>query len=334
MAVRGGTDLVVELPLAAALSSAEGFARGAVAALAALGCDTLSFGSETADADLLCRAASLLDTLDAGPASALPRGLSYAASRQKALEQADPTAAALLSTPNNTLAVEYCRALPGTAMRPLAIPRRGAGHGAQAPAEGFASASYLRGLVRADKLAACAPYMPAKAYRLLLDSAESGLAPAVPPDPALLALLRDRLYHGLLQTGAADGFDQRLQNAVYRAASYAQAVELARTRRFPAARVRRVFLRAVLSIPADAPVAPAFLRVLALGPQGRALLRRAPAALPIIVKPVSEKRLDVSLQPALRRDAFADDLFALALPDPAARAGGSHYRGTPRYVPN
>ena len=30
MAVRGGADLVVELPLAAALSSAEGFARGAV----------------------------------------------------------------------------------------------------------------------------------------------------------------------------------------------------------------------------------------------------------------------------------------------------------------
>lgn len=106
MAVRGGADLVVELPLAAALCSAEGFARGAVATLAALGCDALSFGSETADTDLLCHTARLLDTVDAQPAPTLPRGLSYAAARQKALERIDPAAAVLLSAPNNTLAVE------------------------------------------------------------------------------------------------------------------------------------------------------------------------------------------------------------------------------------
>ena len=46
MAVRGGADLVLELPLAAALSSAEGFAQGAVALLHKIGCDTLSFGAE------------------------------------------------------------------------------------------------------------------------------------------------------------------------------------------------------------------------------------------------------------------------------------------------
>lgn len=333
MAVRGGADLVVELPLAAALCSAEGFARGAVATLATLGCDTLSFGSETADTDLLCHAARLLDTVAAQPAPTLPRGLSYAAARQKALERIDPAAAVLLSAPNNTLAVEYCRALADTPMRPLAIARRGAGHGAAAPAEGFASASYLRGLAYAGKLAACAPYMPPDAYRLLTDSAARGLAPAAAPEGALLALLRDRLYHGLLLTGSADGFDQRLQKAVYRARDYEEAVALAQTRRFPAARVRRAYLRAALSMPANAPVAPAYLRVLALGPRGRALLRRAPKALPVIVKPVSEKRLPEALQHALRRDAFADDLFALALPDPAARAGGSHFRGTPRYVP-
>lgn len=333
MAVRGGADLVVELPLAAALTSAEGFARGAVATLSALGCDTLSFGSETADSALLAHAARLLDTLDGKTAPAPLRGLSYAAWRQKALEQADPAAAALLSTPNNTLAVEYCRALTGTSMQPLAIPRRGAAHGALAPAEGFASASYLRKLAYSGKLPACAPYMPPAAYRLLADCAKRGLAPALPQDTALLAILRDRLYHGLLQTFSADGFDQRLQKAVYQASSYEEAVSLAQTRCFPAARVRRAYLRAALSIPADAPVKPTYLRVLAIGPKGRSLLRRAPAHLPIVTKPVSEKRLDDALQPTLRRDAFADDLFALSLPDPAARAGGSHFRGTPRYIP-
>lgn len=63
MAVRCGADLVVELPLAAALSSAEGFAKGAVQTLHALGCGTVSFGAETADTDLLLQAAELLNSL-------------------------------------------------------------------------------------------------------------------------------------------------------------------------------------------------------------------------------------------------------------------------------
>ena len=46
-ALAGGVDLVLELPLPWALSSAEGFAYGAVSVLAGLGCvDLLSFGSE------------------------------------------------------------------------------------------------------------------------------------------------------------------------------------------------------------------------------------------------------------------------------------------------
>ena len=46
-ALRGGVDLVLELPVPWCLSSAEGFAFGAVSLLDALGCvDVLSFGSE------------------------------------------------------------------------------------------------------------------------------------------------------------------------------------------------------------------------------------------------------------------------------------------------
>ena len=45
-ACRCGADLVFELPLPWAVSSAEGFARGAVSMLSGLGCTHLSFGSE------------------------------------------------------------------------------------------------------------------------------------------------------------------------------------------------------------------------------------------------------------------------------------------------
>ena len=50
---RCGADLVVELPLPWCLSSAEGFARGAVSLLGALGATHLSFGSETGELEAL-----------------------------------------------------------------------------------------------------------------------------------------------------------------------------------------------------------------------------------------------------------------------------------------
>ena len=51
-------DLVIELPLAAALSSAEGFSHGAIATLEQMGCVThLSFGSECGDITRIQKAA-------------------------------------------------------------------------------------------------------------------------------------------------------------------------------------------------------------------------------------------------------------------------------------
>lgn len=324
MAVRGGADLVIETPLAAALSSAEGFARGAVGVLDAFGFTALSFGCETPDADFI-KAAALLDLLDCKP----EKELSYAASRQKALRRVDKPAAALLDEPNNTLAVEYCRAVRGKPVRPVAVERRGTAHDADTPGEGFASASLLRAHMRADDLSFCRDYMPEDAYTLLAAANENGDAPVLTPDGTLLALARQALYAGRLRTGAADGFDERLQKAVYQAGTYEEAVSLAQTRRFPAARIRRALLRAVLGVPADADVSPQYLRVLAIGQNGRALLKTAKTSLPLLVKPVAEKRLPAPLQAALARDAFADDLFSLAKPDPARRAGGAHFRQTP-----
>ncbi|MDY3618289.1 tRNA(Met) cytidine acetate ligase [Agathobaculum sp.] len=320
MAAQNGADLVIELPLCCALSSAEGFARGAVQTLRAFSCDTLSFGCESGDAALIQKAADLLDSLAFSP----EKGLSYAASRQKALQKRDPEAAALLDAPNNTLAIEYCRTMRGTGMRPLAIPRLGAAHDAALPADGFASASLLRTRIRAGGLADCAPFLPENVFELLRD-----IPPTPPLDDLLFPILRRLLSDGALSTGSRDGFDERLAAAVHKAGCWAEAVSLAQTRRFPAARVRRALTRLALGVPADADVLPQYLRVLAVGPKGRVLLKNVRTELPLIMKPVLEKRLPAALQPALSRDAFADDLFALASPDPARRAGGSHFRQTP-----
>ena len=62
-ALRGGADLVLELPVARSAASAERFAEGAVSMMRAAGCITaLAFGSECGDEAALGRIAACLDT--------------------------------------------------------------------------------------------------------------------------------------------------------------------------------------------------------------------------------------------------------------------------------
>ena len=120
-----GADLVVELPLYAACSGADYFARGAVALMENLGVVTdLVFGSETGDTDSLMEVSRRLneesEQFRAALTDRLREGLSYPSARASAMTDAD-----LPSTPNDLLGTEYLRALQrsGSAIRPLAVKR-------------------------------------------------------------------------------------------------------------------------------------------------------------------------------------------------------------------
>lgn len=336
-AVRCGADLVLETPLSACLSSAEGFARGAVALLDALGCVThLSFGAERADLALLQRAADLSLRQEEALRQGLAAGLPYAAAMQQAVGAADPEAGALLASPNNTLAVEYLSALDtlGSRMQPLAIERKGGAHDSDTPADGLPSASYLRGLLARGDAEACRPLMPEASFAVLEQEIQSGAAPVVrnAADLAILAHLRRLDAAALIPFCSGDkGLAHRLADAIRDNTSFSEICTAAQTRRYPLARVRRVLLRAWLGLPQSVSPEPQYIRVLAIGRQGRTLLRRMKdtCALPVVIKPVTERSLPEDLQPALARDALANDLYALAYPAPGLRVGGGHFRKTP-----
>ncbi len=66
-ALMGGADLVIELPVIFATASADYFAQGAISAIISLGCvDTICFGSECGDLDLLRSCAGLSEENDPG----------------------------------------------------------------------------------------------------------------------------------------------------------------------------------------------------------------------------------------------------------------------------
>lgn len=150
-ALRCGADLVLELPLTAALSSAEGFAAGGVRILSALGCDLLCFGTETEELAALRRSAeaNLDPAFDALLRRELESGSSYAAARQRALTALG--AGEGVSSPNDILAVEYLKALlrQNSPMQPLPIRRPGSYHAREIDAEN-PSATALRTALSSD----------------------------------------------------------------------------------------------------------------------------------------------------------------------------------------
>ncbi|MCM1043614.1 MAG: nucleotidyltransferase family protein [Corallococcus sp.] len=107
-AIRAGADLVIELPTLYATSSAENFAYGAIQIAKEINCDTLCFGSECGDSELLMQCANTL--LNAKDNTAIKQNLKHGMSYPSAVAKSFPQYRELLSQPNNTLAIEYINA--------------------------------------------------------------------------------------------------------------------------------------------------------------------------------------------------------------------------------
>ena len=316
-AVRGGADLVLELPLRWSLSSAEGFARGGVHMLAATGVVThLSFGSETGETAPLQRAADGLRDPALGERlrAELRRGLPFPAARQNALERLIGADAAVLSNPNDLLAVEYLRAIHdlGAALAPLAVRRVGALHD-EAGESDYPSASALRARMQAGQdVSAWAPYLPEAEPVFLPDLEIAILSRLRALKPEDFAALPD----------ASEGLENVLYQAVRSEASLEGVLAAAKSKRYPMSRLRRMLLCAALGVK-KAEGLPPYLRVLAANERGRALLRdmRKSASLPVITKPADARGM-----PEFHLTADAHDLYVLAQPD---KAPGRDWRHSP-----
>ena len=132
LAVRCGADLVLELPCAFTLRSAEHFAYGGVSLLAATGCvNTLCCGAENAATDFLALA-RIACSADAQSElqALLSQGTGYAAAWEKIFAAHANTLVKPLNAPNDILALCYAKAIVsnGAHLKPLYVERRDAGY--------------------------------------------------------------------------------------------------------------------------------------------------------------------------------------------------------------
>lgn len=302
MAVAAGADLVLELPFPFAAGSARRFAEGGVAALSALGVDTLAFGSESGDKAALCRMAAA--TADGKRSSALAREMGDAAAHFATLGEA--------LSPNDILAVEYARAARRTAMDLLPVRRAGADYRDICLSDAHPSATALRAaLARGESVADRMP----SAARDIFDAAVAkwGLADTARLGSAMLALLR----RGTDAADIADcggGLCAHLARAAARATDYESLLAAAATKRYTDGRLRRALLYLLAGVrTADFAQNPVYLRLLAANARGRAFLAetRKTRTVGVVTKPTDISALGVRATRARELAKIADGLYAL-----------------------
>ena len=135
MAVKGGIDLVLELPQVYAVSHAGDFASAGVRILDDIGCDYIAFGSESCDESLLTELANLVIAVEGDRRDLIEMlmedGISYPEAREAAVRTLNPDIDITpLFSSNDILGIEYLKLIKkiGSYMVPFVVKRMGESH--------------------------------------------------------------------------------------------------------------------------------------------------------------------------------------------------------------
>ena len=310
-AVMCGADVVVDIPTPWAMASAETFARGSIGLLLNFGIEALSFGCETDDEDMLRGCA---ETLTKDETAALVKkytaeGVSYPMAVSRALtETLGEKAGELISSPNNTLAVEYIRHLPKN-IRLLPVRRQGADHDSDTAKEGIASASLIRNLGLGEDSFS---YVPEKLLSLYKGADSYSLSHCERAILSSLRMMKKEDYS--LYVSDSKGLDMRIYDAVQKATTLENLYALAKSKNYTHSRIRREVMNLWLKVRKDySEGIPPYMRILAVSEKGLSLLSKAKenSSLSIITKYAETKNLEGKAKEIYEAECRNTDLFSL-----------------------
>ena len=268
-----GADLVLELPLTASLSSAEGFAREGVRILGGF-CNRLCFGAETADKDALLATAKalLLPEFSESLRQELSKGLSFPAARQKALEAMN-LSGDILCQPNDILAIEYCKATLSLDlnMEPMVIAREGSYHD-NIPDAQNPSATAVRALMLQNEN--WENFVPKAATEIFAGATLHKLTAGEQAILYRLQTMTDEEYEQLPY--GSEGLWRKLMQNARTLAALEDIITATKSKRYTRTRLDRMVMCAFLGITQKDLDSPApYVRVLALNDKGREILKSA-----------------------------------------------------------
>ena len=329
-AVRCGVNLVLELPFPFSSSSAEFFSKSGVRIADSLGVvDYLSFGSECGSIDQLVSVAEKMNSNEYN--TELKNNLTAKSTRTLGYPQiCEHTYTKLygaipevdISTPNNILALEYIKALNNikSSIKPHTIKRVGSGYSEENIQNSeHQSASAIRKLITDDVVSA-AKYIPKALKNILIDNFEAKNFPCNCERIAAAIISKFRINS---PTESADfhdaggGLYNRLQSASFEATKISKLIELADTKKFTTARIRRAVWFSFFGVTSsEVKELPLYTQVLAMDNVGKSILKQIKkiSDFPILTKPSARSALQGDAKRQKLLTDKCDSIFQLTKP--------------------
>ncbi len=357
IAIRGGVDLIIELPAVFAVRSAQYFAAGGIRLLHSLGIVShVCFGAEHADLELLNKIATAANdvTIKNQMHINLQLGNTYASALGQALEKQYNISHNIISSSNNILAVEYLRAIKkySPILQPIAVTRQQSKYNDTTITSPFASATAIRQAIIdhmsiTDEIKMSVPETTSEILYDLL-SQKRGPVTLSNFSSIILAQLRIANLKQLERLpNVSEGLHYKIRDASLLAANIEDLLTLLKSKRYTYTRLQRILIHALLGTTQDQLTnfdkeGPLYARILAFNQNGRLLLKKmnqAPA-IPLITKTthyLSSKQRDTDtltpLQQMLSVDTLASDIYSLGIPSPSWSMGAWDFRYPALYIP-
>ena len=292
LAVKGGCDLVLELPFTDSVRSAQDFARGGVNLLKKLGVvDILAFGAEIDDMNLLTKAAEIIDDVSFKNIlhDKLNLGVSYSKAICQSLSKITGINEKILRLPNVILAIEYLRVLKTSSIAPFLIPRISANHNDNELHANISSASAIRKAI----------YSKDPLWNEIAKTVDNDTLYALQNSelPSIENLFRPLLIKITCSNkeylkniyGMNEGLENKIIDAAHNTGKFTEFVDYIVSRRYTRSRIQRLILNLIIGVNKEQVKIldeVSYARILAFNQYGRELIKSIKTAtkIPIITK--------------------------------------------------
>ena len=318
MAVRNGINLVVEMPVMFACNNAGYFARGGVEILENLGCDYISFGSESGNIEELAGIARAMEMhreeINEGVRMAVKEGQAYPQARADVLSSIfDKEALEAIESPNNLLALEYLRFIKQA--KPVTVKRQGSGYHELEAKDNMASATGIRKLLTEG--GDISPLVPDITREILIARREEfcNVDMLFSIMAAKILISSESELNGIF--GAEEGLGSKMKNDIRYWKTLEEMIDGLKSKRYTRTRISRLLAMTLLGITREeVKQAQNYIRVLAFDEKGSRYLKEVKKSescrIPILTNINKEAQLYPEIKNTLAKDILASDLYNLA----------------------
>ncbi len=344
IALLNGVDMVIELPVCFAASSAEFFAKASIAILNGTGIvDSICFGSESGNISELKKISKFLmnesDEYKKALKEGLKQGLSFPSARSIALKNSFTDSESLLQSPNNILAVEYLKALQliNSSIAPFTISREIAHYHNKELTEKISSATAIRNELQRGNINCLKNTVPENS----IDIWHSEMA--LKNTPVFIDELSS-IFHYILATKSAEelkdilDMDEGLENRLLRVSSenylISNIIKALKSKRYAQTKIQRAVIHILLGIKKKEfkelmqSGGPPYIRVLGFKKEKSFLLKEIEekGTLPLITNiKKADTLLDEKALNLLEKEISSTDIYLLARGENSSKLKYEYY---------